>query len=115
MDVSQLALLIPELIDVRLPSSGLTFGSDRGHHRKTRTQTFGSALPILGCDFDRHALRDLCEVARCVVRRSQGKLRPAGGGDLLDPSLEHQIGIRINSNLRGIPGANMLELRFAIV
>ena len=63
------ALLIPELIAVRLPSSGLTFGSDRGHHGKARTQTFGSALAILEYDLDRHALRHFCEVARRVVRR----------------------------------------------
>ena len=34
---------------------------------------------------------------------------------MLDPSLEHQTGKRVNSNLRGIARANMLELRFAIV
>src|ERR1700692_1575501 len=79
MDVSRPALLIPGLIGARLPSSGLTLGSDRGHHGKARPQPFDSALGIVKNDLDRHALRHFLKLPVALSGGSKANVDPLAG------------------------------------
>src|SRR5215813_9979000 len=88
---------------------------DLDDHRHSRSQSLCRFLVVVNENLDWYALHDLGEVAGRVVRREQGKLRPAGRGDLFDMAVQPEAGKCINGDHRRIALGYVGELGLLIV
>src|SRR5215831_16080819 len=71
-----------------LLATDLGSGIDRGDNRKAGAQQARRRNLGRNLDPNRHALRDLGEIARRILRRQEAEGRPGGGGDAFDAALE---------------------------
>src|SRR5271156_587568 len=87
---------------------------DGGNDGKSGAQ-FRSEGSVVQHDLDWDALNDFGEIAGCIVRRQQSKLRSAGGRDLLHLAVNYLAGILVNPKFSGVTNLHIGQLGFTIV